>query len=379
MRALLVAPVLALAVAGVVTPPAHASGPALETPEATLRAALDCPETLDDPDHEPLLLVHGTFTNAAENWGFNWLPVYRAEGWDVCTVTLPNRSLGDMQVQAEYVVFAVREMAARSGEKVDVMGHSQGAVHPRWAVKWWPDVQASVDDLVLLAGPQHGTAAAGDSPFGCFPSCWQMQSGSNYLNALNAGDETPGAISYTSIYTLTDELVQPQFPESTSALEGGTNVLIQDVCPGRPAEHAFLMSDHAVHAVAIDALTNPGPADTTRLDPLDACAGIFFDGVDPVSHGPEILERSMAQGLGEFENVDEEPPLKPYAQGAGSGTSAPAGDDAGTGTEVAGARVSEAARSGEVTPATGGLPPLVAAAALTAPAVAVYLRRRRAR
>src|SRR4051812_9540101 len=55
--------------------PAHAETPAappLDVPEATLAAALHCPAAFTHPAHEPVLLVHGTFTNDRENWGFNY-------------------------------------------------------------------------------------------------------------------------------------------------------------------------------------------------------------------------------------------------------------------------------------------------------------------
>jgi hypothetical protein len=58
---------------------------------------------------------------------------------------------------------------------------------------------------------------------------WQMCTDSNFLAALNRGDETPGPIDYTSIYSKTDELVQPV---GTHDVEGGTNILLQDLCPG---------------------------------------------------------------------------------------------------------------------------------------------------
>lgn len=280
-------------------------------------AGLECQIVGDTrPGHEPVLLVHGTFTNGWEHWRWNWHEVLMDEGWDVCVITLPNRSLGDMQDQGELVADAVRFMTAQTGEQVDVLGHSQGAVHPRWAVKWWADVQAAVDDIVMLAGPQHGTGVSGGgSPFGCFASCWQMRPGSDYLTALNAGDETPGGISYTSIYSVFDELVQPQVPQSTSALDGGTNILVQDVCPGRPVEHVFMMVDFTVAGLIRDAFTNPGAADPARAGGLMLCAGVWMDGADPVSHGGEIMQRDFGQGFPDWENVPEEPPLKPYAQG----------------------------------------------------------------
>ncbi len=384
--------VLALALTVVSSPAraghAESSGPVLEEPAEELAASLECAgqATGDDPDAtstEPVLLVHGTFANAEENWGWNYRRALSERGWDVCTVTMPGRSLGDIQTTAEYVVHAVRAVHERTGEQVDVLGHSQGALQPRWALRWWPDVRAAVDDLVMIGGPNHGTDVALVAPGSCFPSCWQMMPGSNFLAALNRDDETPGDVSYTSVYSATDELVQPVFPEATAALDGAANVLIQELCPGRPVEHAMLAADHAVHAVVLDALVHPGPADTSRLDPVEACAGSVFDGVDPVSEGPDMLARSFEDGFPDRESTDEEPPLRCYATLDGCGTSGADTSDGGDGDgpgavdrdgdarsgggsdAVPGAQVRGAA-AGDALPATGAGGPNGAVAALLA-------------
>lgn len=290
-----------------VSPAAQAADPPLGT---------ECRGSFDDTVHEPVLLVHGTFTNGWEHWRWNWYSVLGDAGWDVCAITLPDRSLGDMQLQGEKVRDAILYIAGETGEKVDVLGHSQGAVHPRWAVKWWSDARASVDDLVMLAGPQHGTALGGNgsSPIGCFESCWQMMPGSDYLQVLNAVDETPGDVSYTSIYSAMDELVQPQVPASTSALDGGTNLLIQEVCPGRPVDHVFMMVDHAVATLVYDAFTGSGAADLARAGGLlGVCTGTYMENMDPSGHGAEIMQRSFQQGFPNFRQSEKEPGLRPYA------------------------------------------------------------------
>ena len=292
---------------------AQDAGPALEVPEAALKAALHCPPAFDDAEHVPVLLVHGTFTDDDYNWAWNYLPALRTAGFDVCTVELPDHSLGDMQVQAEYVVYAVRQMAARSGERVSMIGASQGTLHPRWAVKWWPDVRDLTEDIIQLAAPNHGTAvtALGTSFGSCFAACWQMSQGSNYIAALNEGDETPGDISYTSVYTLTDELVAPQLPTSTSMLDGAANIATQDVCPARPVDHVSISTGDAVgYALALDALTHDGPADVSRFD-ITTCAQPFIPGTNPA-------DLFSVQGSAAFdgEYVTEEPPLKAYAASA---------------------------------------------------------------
>lgn len=141
-----------------------------------------------------------------------------------------------------------------------------------------------------------------------------MRPGSTFLENLNSVDETPGtAISFTSIYSLTDEQVQPAFPEPTARIEGASNVLLQDVCPGRPAGHVTLITDAVVYEIILDTLTADGPADPGRL-PEDVCLGTTAPGMDPVevvdanvrSYALAILAVSTA------EQVSDEPAPAPY-------------------------------------------------------------------
>lgn len=273
--ALALAVALAVTVGNLLPRASAATEPAYDVADSTLAAALSCPGGFTHPEHEPVLLVHGTFATAQENWGGNYAYVLPQLGYDVCTVTLPYRSLGDIQVAAEYVVYAVKHMYGATGQKVNILGHSQGPLEPRWAIKWWPSLQSEVDHVVMMAAPNHGTVSA-DASFGC-ASCYQMRPGSNFLNALNAGDETPGPVSYVSLYSSTDELVQPA---STAVLDGGDNILTQDVCPGRVVEHVQFAVDAAVFALVMDAFTHPGQgADPSRID-KNVCLQTSFPGID---------------------------------------------------------------------------------------------------
>ncbi|MGH2722051.1 MAG: esterase/lipase family protein, partial [Actinomycetota bacterium] len=232
---------------------------------------LRCPATFAGAG-EPVLLVHGLGATGIENWGWNLAGVLPGRGLDVCTVDLPGRAWTDIQASSEYVVHAVRAMAAATGRKVDVVGHSEGGLQPRWATRWWSDVRDRVDDIVTLGTPHHGvvdpTFGLVHCPVPCVPGAlWQMREGSDFLTALNAGDETPGDVSYTSIWSATDELVQLlALGKPTSDLAGASNVRIQDVCPGRPVSHVGLAVDAPTSAVVLDALTHPGPADPARVD-----------------------------------------------------------------------------------------------------------------
>jgi triacylglycerol esterase/lipase EstA (alpha/beta hydrolase family) len=279
---------------------------------AALAAALHCPAHFTSR-HEPVLLVHGTGLNADESWSWNYAAALPAIGHDVCSVDLPAFAMGDIQTSAAVVRDAVVRIAAESGRKVDVITHSQGGMEARWAVRWFPRVRRDVDDLVLLASPNHGIAAADAcaAAGNCWPAVWQMASESYFLTALNRGDETPGKISYTNIYSRTDELVEPS---STVPMRGAVNVAIQDVCL-RPVHHAGLLSDSVAWALTIDALNHRGPADVDRI-PSDVCSNPIAPGMNTaeVAMGNVTLYSEAAMHFVEASGVRREPALRKYAR-----------------------------------------------------------------
>lgn len=312
----LIAAVAVLAVLVGTAPASGAeTGPALRVPSDELDASLRCPAGFVHPDREPVLLVHGTAVTPEEHWGWNYAEALPAAGFDVCLVRLPDRALGDIQVSAEYVVHAVRTMAAESGSTVDVIGHSQGTLEPRWAVRWWPDVRAAIDDLVMLAGPHHGTFSADGSCIAgsCFPAAWQMRHGSTFLGLLNTGDETPGEVEYSSIYSATDELVQPP---TTAFLDGASNVLVQDVCPVRPVHHVGLNEDRVVWELTVDALVSEGAADPEGVS-SSACFDPFMPNVNALDaiSGNLAVYGNGGLAVAAHDTTDREPEPAPYTEG----------------------------------------------------------------
>ncbi|MDQ5816414.1 MAG: lipase family protein [Actinomycetota bacterium] len=278
--------------------------------DSKLKGALACRGGMDRLDgngrKQPVLLVHGTGIDRRESWGWNYWDVLHRRGFEVCWVQLPGRALGDAQRSSEFVARAYSTIHRRAGEKVDVLGHSQGGLEPRWAIKWFRSGR-HVADYISLATPNHGTVVADASAEGdgCFPSCWQMRTVASFIEALNRDEETPGPIHYTNIYSDTDELVQPS---GTSDLAGGSNIRIQDICPGRPVDHANILGDYLTFKLVMDALTQPGPARPDRLPPL-VCAGGSMPGIGTPPPGLANLD-DFSQG----QPTDHEPPLKPYAQ-----------------------------------------------------------------
>ena len=85
----------------------------------------------------------------------------------------------------------------------------------------------------------------------CPTACQQLVPGSDLLDDLNRGDETPDGPAYLAIWTEQDETVTP--PDS-ARLEGAVALAVQDVCPGRVVSHGELPRDPAVSGLVRTAL-----------------------------------------------------------------------------------------------------------------------------
>lgn len=318
------------------------SEPELQSSVEARDQALNC-TAFENPDKPPVLLVHGTIATGTMQYTTFYTPQLVARGFDVCIVTYPDRGLGDQQISAEYVVHALREIHAETGREVAMIGHSQGATMPRWAIKHWASAREALADFVLIAGPNHGTTVAlpatiGETllstlqldalPVGTAPEAfYQFTPDSDFVAVLNADDETPGDVEYTNLYTLFDELVQPAAPEPTAALDLGqdnpkvANILLQDVCPGHPAEHLSIgTTDTLAFELAVDAISNPGPADFERAGGASELCTLVPVDLESLAM-PEraqdlltIVADTLGNGSLDPHLASSEPPLKPYAE-----------------------------------------------------------------
>jgi triacylglycerol lipase len=187
-------------------------------------------------------------------------------GYCVHTVNYGNNETGDVAAAAHQLARYVDRLLARTGAKrVSIVGHSEGGIMARYYVKFLGGAQ-KVEDLVALAPSNHGTlnpATLGGALTGCV-ACAEQQSGSPFVQRLNAGDETPPPVNYTVIETMYDAVVIPY----TSAFLSGpstrvTNVILQKRCPTDVVGHIGISSD----AVALQWVENAlargnGPADS---------------------------------------------------------------------------------------------------------------------
>ncbi|OZC94693.1 lipase [Rhodococcus sp. 06-235-1A] len=296
--------------------PVHAdpAGPPLTVAQADLDKALTCTTDLHDATRDPVLLTPA-FATDQQSFGWNYLQSLPAIGIPVCSLSLPDAGYGDLQISAEYVVNAVRTMAADSGRKVVMMGHQHGPLNELWALTFWPDLPALVSDVISLATPYNGTDSARrgcDDSQDCPPANWQIATGSKFLTAL-AARPLPVGPGYTSIFTRFDELIYPQPRAST--LAGASNIAVQDVCPLRPVEHFTILGDNVAYNIVLDALDHDGPAVRSRISD-NLCFTVSMPNVRSTTGSATNGLKFLLQVPQHFEDdsVGSEPELASYAR-----------------------------------------------------------------
>lgn len=230
----------------------------------------------------PVVLVHGTFGNAQDYWIMT-APILVAAGYLVFRLDygrLPQipvlHGLGSVQESAkELAVFVDKVLEATGADKVDIVGHSQGGMMPRYYLKFLGGAQ-KVRQHIALSPSNHGTTSMGlmtlarQFPGGielveqlAVPGCADQIEGSKLLQDLNAGNETEPEVQYTVIATKYDEVVTPY----TSAwLQEGPNVrniLLQDLYPTDVSDHGLIASDPLAIREVINALDSIGAEQTS--------------------------------------------------------------------------------------------------------------------
>jgi triacylglycerol esterase/lipase EstA (alpha/beta hydrolase family) len=263
LRSALVALVTALvaAVLTVVTVPAaeaETTYPTLGWPPAGAND-WSCRPTAARP--LPAVIVHGTFGDQKSLLDNLSLSLKR-DGFCVYALDYGNRATGPIEQSAQQLkTFVDKVLAATGAAKVEIVGHSQGGMMPRYYIKNLGG-DALVEDLVGLAPSNHGTTinrAFSSSPF-CV-SCDQQRAGSDFLTALNNPDETPGDVDYTQVETRYDQVVVPYTSAFLADGPQTTNVLLQDRCPADASEHLTIPMDPQAIAWVLDAFRHDGPAD----------------------------------------------------------------------------------------------------------------------
>jgi triacylglycerol esterase/lipase EstA (alpha/beta hydrolase family) len=289
-RALKVLPALTLAAGLGALPTAAGAAPAAAATHASRASATTtsagwndygCRPSAQHP--RPVVLVHGTFGNSADNWlGFATYLVDR--GYCVFSFDygqLPGvplfYGLGPIDQSAQQLSSFVNGVLAATGaSKTDIVGHSQGGMMPRYYLKFLGGA-AKVGTLVGLAPSNHGTTldglttlmneipGAADAVHDVAPALTDQVVGSPFLQKLNAGGDTVPGVRYTVIATIYDEVVTPYTSQFLSG-PNVHNVVLQNLCPVDVSEHlAIGTTDRIAFHEAANALDPAHATPTTCL------------------------------------------------------------------------------------------------------------------
>jgi triacylglycerol esterase/lipase EstA (alpha/beta hydrolase family) len=273
------------------SPPAGAAAPPTQGPRVDdFFSALDLsllapgltPHGANDPachsaDHPlPVVLVHGTLENQFDNFA-RLAPQLVSAGYCVWSLNYGGtgafRGTGHVADSAGRLARFVDSVLRVTGaSKVDIVGHSQGGMMPRYYLKNLGGA-AVVDKLIGLVPSNQGTTLDGLTGLaqliGAGPlieavcgACTDQIAGSAFLRDLGSGNDgvLPG-VGYTVIASTHDEVVTPFTNAFLPPGPGVTNETLQQFCPGDTHEHITISYD----PVAIQLVRN-------ALDPAHAAA-----------------------------------------------------------------------------------------------------------
>ncbi|NQE90375.1 esterase/lipase family protein [Nocardia terpenica] len=213
----------------------------------------------------PVVLLHGTWDN--QNVWDVLAPQLKDRGYCVFSLNYGRDAssavgvldgmygTGDIRASAREVAgFVERVRVATGAARVDLVGHSQGAVLARQYLRF-EGGGAKVGTLVSLVGSNHGVDSVGLGRLmgGAMASIrdaalarvvgvagTQQLTGSDFLRELNASGDTVPGVHYTVVASRVDDASQP--PEATFLRPGPgatvDNVWVQDLCPADAYRHA---------------------------------------------------------------------------------------------------------------------------------------------
>lgn len=227
----------------------------------------------------PVILVHGTFEDMSDNWqalspllydngycvfAFNYGSYNGSGAYGVYGTGYIEQSASQLSA------FVDRVLAATGASQVDLVGHSQGGMMPRYYINF-DGGDGKVNTLVGLAPSNHGTTldglftlasyfpGASDLVLSDCPACREQEAGSSFITNLNASGETRSDVSYTVIESDNDEVVTPY---TSAFLAGGsnvTNILLQQQCSLDQGEHLSMPYDHIADTDVLNALDPAHP------------------------------------------------------------------------------------------------------------------------
>jgi triacylglycerol esterase/lipase EstA (alpha/beta hydrolase family) len=222
----------------------------------------------------PVILVHGTDANMDDNWQAA-SPVLANHGYCVYafnyggdTPTSLTQGTGEIGASAaQLATFVNQVLTATGAAKVDLVGHSQGGMMPRYYINFLGGA-STVHDFVALAPDNYGTTLDGltllASEFGVSLDSTpetagsEQIAGSAFLAHLNVNPTVP-SVHYTDIESKDDEIVTPYTSSFLPAAPNVTNITVQDVCSQDESDHIEMGADPVAMALMLNALDPAAP------------------------------------------------------------------------------------------------------------------------
>ncbi|KAF9100365.1 hypothetical protein BGX29_006655 [Mortierella sp. GBA35] len=204
----------------------------------------NCKPSGDHP--RAVILVHGLIGNGWDNWLY-MSPRLAQKGYCVFSLTYGQyknipllAGLDKMENSAAQLsAFVDKVLLATNTTKVDLVGHSQGSLMPRYYLKFLGG-QNKVAKYAAFGTIAYGTTLLGIYPFlaslGLYDivkkvidpvclSCFQFLEGSPFLEKLNEGGDTVPGVEYKFIVSKFDQVVTPY----TNGKLRDNNPLVQNV------------------------------------------------------------------------------------------------------------------------------------------------------
>ncbi|KAE9371124.1 alpha/beta-hydrolase [Stipitochalara longipes BDJ] len=300
--------------------------------ESALRAAIYIPPGFTWGAKQPVLMSPGTGATGASSFSSNIGKLLAQESFaDPVYLNIPQNLLNDAQSNAEYVAYALQYLYAMTSKKPAIVTWSQGSLDAQWAFKYWPSVPKIVTDHIAISPDYHGTvlayilcpgfATAND--IACVPSVIQQQYNSNFVTKLRSNGGDSAYVPTTTVYSLTDEIVQPQ--EGTAASGylndargvGVSNTYLQGACLAQPAgllyTHEGVLYNPVAYALVVDALQHTGPGSFSRVS--GQCGSIVAPGLSlsDVIETEALIPLAVLNIFAYLPKVVSEPAIKAYA------------------------------------------------------------------
>ncbi|WP_068031694.1 esterase/lipase family protein, partial [Nocardia mexicana] len=253
----------------------------------------DCRPSAEHPN--PVVLMHGTWLNAYDNFAYMAPELARAgfcvfafnyglsgllEGGGLGPILPGRNGVGPIGESArQLAAFVDRVRAVTQSDRVDIVAHSQGGTVSNQYLKFEGGADR-VGRLVTFGATHHGTTMMGMATLGRIitnlgidimgfyrpligPANIEQAIGSEFVTRLNAGGDTVPGVAYTVVGSRYDEVMNPLDLAFLRAGPDATvdNITLQQGCEQDLSDHLTMMYSPRALSIALRALDPAGHPD----------------------------------------------------------------------------------------------------------------------